>query len=118
MVSEDGSFNSFHMPNLDTREPKQLLMPWKLWGQQTIYRLNGKNISRMQIVLGAANKDGGAHVDERLTPEYAALRDGVVNIFFHMDEKEVGGPVPYGHLCDLRQMGHEILTTPQLLEFL
>lgn len=117
-ITDSGEAHFSHIPNLDEREPKRLLIPWKYWGKQVIYRLMGKNITRMQIVLGAANKDGGAHVDERLTSEYQAIRSGVVNVSVTIGDVETGGPVPDNHLSDLRQMGHEVLTTPQLLAML
>jgi hypothetical protein len=57
------------------------------------------------IVLSAANKDGGAHVDEKLTPEYEALaKDGAVGALVyestdHYREEQIGD----AHLVSLKQ---------------
>ena len=39
------------------------------WTQETVYRFGAFRIKRQDLVLHAANKDGGAHVDEKLAPE-------------------------------------------------
>ena len=53
------------------------LMPVADWWHQILIQ-PGPNtpITRRDIVLGAANKDGGAHVDAELTPEYSQLAKG------------------------------------------
>ena len=38
-----------------------------------LYSYPGTQVSRKDVVLVAADKDGGAHVDSALTPEYERL---------------------------------------------
>lgn len=77
-------------------------------------------IRRKDIILGATNKDGGAHVDAELSPDYEQLAaSGALRMY----EMEIGlsngetvrlPPLKDAHLIYLRQMGHEILQSPDL----
>src|SRR5687768_15612162 len=81
-------------------------MPVKGWWEQfVIARGPAFVLSRKIIVLTAANKDGGAHVDDELPEEYLQLIRGVY------EKISVGEPefVSDHHLLYLRQMGYEIL---------
>jgi hypothetical protein len=96
--------------------PINNLMPATAWWNQIIMTLNGMKITRKDIVLGAANKDGGAHVDQKLSPEYAALaRDGAIGTFTYGAEGEFTvGTFRDAHLVSLRQMAFEVLNSPEL----
>ena len=74
-------------------------------------------ITRKMIVLAGANKDGGSHVDAQLTAEYAALaKDGAVGSFvYETPDHKREEPIGDAHLVSLRQMGHELLHSPQLI---
>jgi hypothetical protein len=65
-------------------------------------------MSRAVIALTAANKDGGAHVDTELPPEYATLDEGV-----WVSSRD--GRIGDHHLLYLRQMGYEVLNSPKLV---
>lgn len=111
-------------------------LPAQEWWQQTVFvLLDGTRITRKDIALAAANKDGGAHVDPKLTSEYEAIsKPGALFAFYHRAEGVslgLGGSVihtsvdgsdvqavvgvPDTHLVSLRQMGHELLHSPELL---
>jgi hypothetical protein len=88
----------------------------------TLAESTGKNvvISRNDIILGAANKDGGAHVDELLAPDYEFLaqigayriNEGEIEL---ANGKVVQLPqVENIHLLHLRQMGYEVLHSPHI----
>jgi len=104
--------------------PIMELVPVREWWEQVVYVFskapaattegetdNTLRLSRKDIVLTATNKDGGAHVDAKLTPAYETLAAyGTVGSF----GMEVDGvwqvvPIKYAHLVSLRQMGFEIL---------
>ena len=90
--------------------------PWPAWWNEPLYRLNEKDVTRRDIVLDGANKDGGAHVDAKLTAEYQALKDGVFAIVnFSPDgvttETLIGG----SQYADLRQMAYEVLNSPEFI---
>jgi hypothetical protein len=110
-------------PSFDNT-PTMELLPLDEWWGQVVYvfdagedaqtdeeREKGFRLSRKDIVLTAANKDGGAHVDKKLTRAYERLTaDGAVGSF----GMEIGGevqvvPIKYAHLVSLRQIGFEVL---------
>jgi hypothetical protein len=74
-------------------------------------------LSRKDIVCIAANQDGGAHVDPQLDREYQALERGAELII--TDPREPN-PIPLrnAHLATLRQIGYEILNSPELTALL
>ncbi len=48
-------------------------MPVGDWWRQTLYVKGSVRLTRQDVVLAAADKDGGAHVDAKLTPNYESL---------------------------------------------
>jgi hypothetical protein len=79
--------------------------------------LDGHRISRSDLVRDAANKDGGAHVAEKLTARYRALSSsGSIGSFSSMnagvDSEHL---IENAHLISLRQLGFEVLNSPDLL---
>lgn len=91
------------------------------WWNQTIVVLprgSDRRVSRKDLVLAAANKDGGAHVDEKLTPQYEALkqRGGTLQFFVsRIDGVETKTEFEDIHAYLIRQMAYELLTSPALL---
>ena len=62
------------------------------------------------IVLAISNKDGGAHIDPELEPEYAKLsRENSLGRSMQKDGKWQGLETP--ELASVRQIGHEVLKT-------
>lgn len=84
--------------------------------------ITGKDwiIRRKNIILGAVNKDGGAHVDAELAPDYEQLAASGALRMFEMEIVLANGetvrlpPLKDAHLVFLRQMGHEVLQSPDL----
>lgn len=120
--SSDGTtrVDSFYPPLDDT--PHAYEMKFHEWWDQVVYVLPPKatRLRRRDIVLTAANKDGGAHFDENLTPGYEQLAapgtggrwvsvvDGVEQITDFIGT----------HFVCLRQMGYEVLHSSNLLALL
>jgi hypothetical protein len=106
-----------YYPQLGDGPPINTLVPVSEWWTQVVMVLNGVRISRKDIVLAAANKDGGAHVDAKLSAEYEALaRDGAVGSFvYQMEGSRTSAPIQNAHLVSLRQVGYELLHSPDLL---
>jgi hypothetical protein len=90
-------------------------LPVAKWWTQTVFVLDATTtVSRMGVVLSAADKDGGAHVDPKLTPEYERLViGGDLGCFTHEDGTQI--PVSGHHYVALRQVGYEVLSSPELL---
>jgi|SRR6267142_2175843 len=109
------------LPFLESSQFK-ISLPVNLWWSQTVYSNFRYKLSRRDIVLPAANKDGGAHVDRDLTPAYAALAEsGSLGIFGYGkrdDPARVEVPIENGHLGYLRAFGYELLSSRELLNLI
>ena len=93
-------------------------IPLAEWWDQVVYIFGEVRATRKSLVLAAANKDGGAHVDSSLTPEYETLMTTGERGWFHYSPTSMNNdfqPVMDTHLIYLRQMGFELLNSPELL---
>ncbi|RJG02777.1 hypothetical protein [Noviherbaspirillum sedimenti] len=113
-MSSDGKNDYF--PQLGDGPPISTFVPVPKWWEQVVMVFGGHRISRRDIVLAAANKDGGAHVDLKLTPQYEALaQDGSVGAFIYETQGKMNeAPIEDAHLVSLRQLGYEVLHSPEL----
>lgn len=105
-----------YIPSLDMSRVKKLV-PVSQWWDEVVFVIDTQtSLSRKEIVLAAANKDGGAHVDPRLPPEYEALsKDNAIRVFtFSDDGVKVPEPVDNVHFVAIRQMAYELLNSPEL----
>jgi hypothetical protein len=82
--------------------------PAPLWWTQMVMAYDGECLTRKEIVLVAANKDGGAHVDDELPAKYKRLVKG----YYQTEDGRFFAN--HNALC-LRQMGYEMLNSPKLL---
>jgi hypothetical protein len=98
-------------------------VPFEDWWKQVILIINGVKITRKSLVLDAANKDGGAHVDQALPASYEAMQ----STYHRTTIKDMGLPtqkaIPLGvfdstHLVALRQLGYEVLNSSQLVDLI
>ena len=93
------------------------MIPVAEWWNQIVWVIGpGTALCRCDIILDAANKDGGAHVDRQLTREYEILRHEIGFQFYvsKSDGTVEHGPIQDAHLVSLRQMGYEILHSSEL----
>ena len=116
-LRDDGSVEL--IPNLDTVPPGRM-MAVKDWWQQIVFALRtGESLTRSDIVLPAANQDGGAHVDKEVAPAYSALAtDGAGGTRYRVvgDRLELDNSSNL-HWVALRQMAYELLESRELWEF-
>ena len=108
-------------PNLDNFKPGvSSELPVEKWWNQTVRNLDATSkLTRKDIVLAAANKDGGAHVDSELTPDYKTLADeifGTITIRKGVDEHSIS--VKDMHLMTIRTIANELLKSPDFLNLL
>lgn len=117
-----------HQLNLSSPEPIRMLPllgdkfkelsieNW--WSNEPVFVHDAQKYSRRMIVLSAANKDGGAHVDEELEKYYEVLCAGEYSIGITGNLEYNGKPpFPQGvtqypknaHLALIRQFAHETL---------
>lgn len=140
-VTEDFRVTRRIEPILDDAAHPDVAVSVKDWWEMPVYvsrndgRLvmagsladtTGRNwiIRRKDIILGAANKDGGAHVDADLRPDYEQLAaSGALRMY----ETKIGlangetvrlPPLKDAHLIYLCTMGHEVLQSPDLYALL
>lgn len=67
-----------YLPQLEAL-PGARRKPFSEWWISPIVKgKGGVTLSRMQIVRAVTDQDGGAHVDPKITPTYAAFRSGEV----------------------------------------
>src|ERR1700738_765677 len=90
------------------------------WRHEPIFKYEDSTYPRSKIVLSAAEKDGGAHVDPELERYYEALRsgEGTLGITGNL---EYNGPPPFeqgvtqwaqdAHTALIRQFAHETLAS-------
>lgn len=106
LTSQGGNLS----PNFD-RTSNVSGKPVLTWWEQVVCASPTLRLTRKKIVLAAANKDGGAHVDD-LTQEYAELAAPG-----YLDQlTDLGGPFIDAHLVALRQMGYELLNSRALVQ--
>ena len=100
-------------PDLSTQFFDEL--PLEKWWRQPIWKLNeGTIITREDLILNAANTDGGAHVDPAVKDVYAAFAAPGAGGWYLRGTKR-GAVLEYSedaHLVALREIAHEVLQSP------
>ncbi len=111
-LGNDGSKRS--LPKLAPEHINEALAVDEWWNQ-VIHSWSGHPITRKTLVLGAANQDGGAHVDVDLQENYASSRDDGWRFGKRDDPTFVGDYVHDHHLVCIRQIAFELLNSPELI---
>ncbi|ELN0130410.1 hypothetical protein RY607_001030 [Raoultella planticola] len=110
-----------YIPSLGDGPPMQnKFLPLREWWNECVYVVErGNLITRLIIMIAAANNDGGAHVDEELEPLYASLAAdsslGTVEIINEHYEVISNYPIINAHHTALRQMAYEVLHSPEFI---
>jgi hypothetical protein len=106
LVIEKGEV--FYNARLDNQSP-DVMTPFVNWWNATVFSdKQNRQMSRKDVVLTAANQDGGAHVDGALRADYAALR--YENSLGWLTGQESPPSNDPGYAA-IRQIAHEILKT-------
>ena len=86
------------------------------WWEQPIFIRDKKAYTRKDIVLAAANKDGGAHVDNP-DAKLQALQEGFwIRTVTHADGTKKTEPLADNHFRMLRRFAEELLSSKELLK--
>jgi hypothetical protein len=101
---------SGHVARLDD-VPQSKKVEFDAWWNAPVFSdTHGQTLSRKDLVLTAANQDGGAHVDPELDEVYAKLtRDNSMGRF--VGKNGVLQPLEGPERAAIRQIAHEILKT-------
>lgn len=100
-------------PDYDAGEPKKTRFK-KWWSKPVFVDPLGNSLSRADLVLVAANQDGGAHVDPSLDGRYAAVAKK--NSLGWVDDSEGRDraiPIVGFEKAAIRQIAHEVFKTLQ-----
>ena len=91
--------------------PRSTVTSFESWWSGTVFRDNSRGtLSRKDLVLIAANQDGGAHVDPALNEVYARLsQDNAMGWSTSGPDGE--RPMPRPERAAIRQIAHETLKT-------
>jgi hypothetical protein len=85
------------------------------WWQQVVHVYNCECFSRGDVVLKAANEDGGAHVAPNPSPKTKQLRTGVGRLVTMMSNGTTSIlELDNTHFHLIRQFGYEVLHSPDL----
>lgn len=84
------------------------------WWNEVVMAQDG-HFSRKDIVLSAANQDGGAHVDANPNKKTIELKEGIGTLTIIKNGLEVTEELTDHHFPLLRQFGHEVLKCEELL---
>ena len=103
-----GSEGARYFPKLGDNPMFNHDLPVDDWWEETVFILDPETwVSRRDVVLNAADKDGGAHVDAALTPLYQRLvNSGDLGCF--VDKHGAETPITGHHYVALRQMGRRV----------
>ena len=86
--------------------------PFDDWWSRTVFsRPDGQVLARKDLVLTAANQDGGGHVDPSLDETYRSLARGDFLDWSRSDEKGIFVPMAGPERAAIRQIAHELLRT-------
>lgn len=85
-------------------------IPISEWWEEIIIGTNGAP-SRKDVILGAADKDGGAHVDSNLDEKTKSLIEGVGKFQVTHQGVTKSFPLSNHHFYLLRQFAHEVLNS-------
>jgi hypothetical protein len=105
-------------PKFNATPGSHRMVPFSAWWDgEVVYFGSGHKIKRNRLILDAANKDGGAHVDVRLPKDYEWMVTGT-DFSFAVQRPDGSRNVTwlaFPHLACLRQMAYEVFESPALL---
>jgi hypothetical protein len=103
-----------YVPPLDDLSPERINMLARFhdwWTERIIRTDDGIALDRRALVLGMANTDGGAHVDQALDEDYVRLRQMTGNVSSTIGDVPVGPFAGSLAHASMRQIAHEMQRT-------
>ncbi|MGH7990876.1 MAG: hypothetical protein ACREDS_11900, partial [Limisphaerales bacterium] len=93
--------------------PYKNYLPVEEWWNEIVHEVN-RRFSRRDIILAAANQDGGAHIDPHPNDETKLLRASVGTLTTTTSRGTQKIELTNPHFHVIRQFGFEILNSPDL----
>ena len=109
MMTSDGV-----KPPTSDWEMQSILVAENWWNEQ-IWLEGQFALSRKDIVLSAANQDGGAHLDSNPSEKTKKLKSGPT-MTVHINGKLLEGGMKNHHHPIIRQIAHEVLSSDALCQ--
>lgn len=88
------------------------------WLEMPVLYNGGQWLNRKDVLLAAANQDGGAHVDPKPGSNLRALKESWVSRSTHVNGVETTTSITDNHFPLLRAFGHEVLNSAELLNLI
>lgn len=105
-------------PALDDLTRREIIPFRRWWIKEPIILFHDTGVlNRRDLILAAANKDGGAHVDAALEPTYDKARLGgdiTIEIDFKNPPVTAVASAENVHFASLRQIGYEVLNSSEI----
>jgi tetratricopeptide (TPR) repeat protein len=86
------------------------------WLNEKILILNGERFSREDIIITAANKDGGTHVPKKLNQKAKLLKKSIGEYTIFENKRRITNELNNHHFFILRQLAYEVLNSRKLYE--
>ena len=104
---------NYIQPHLSRHNDSRFLS-FEDWWNEEILVLSRIPLSRRELVLNAANKNGGAHVDiDNLDDIYKKMESGDIDMHHVIGDTVI--PITVFWHTTMRQIGYELLNTPELV---
>lgn len=83
-------------------------LKFDIWWNNTVININGNALKRKDLILNAANKDGGAHIDAKLPNDYGITKKTNLILNIQGTETEFERNIVYASIA---QIGWELLNS-------
>jgi len=116
-----GAQSSYGPDLSDFKLNSSILLPLDKWLEQIVWPLSPEcQFTRKFLILTAANKDGGAHVDEQLPEEYKKLADETFGTITVKSQSKIyyEQDVVKMNLVAIRTIANELLKSPDFINLL
>lgn len=110
MLTSDGQ-----RPHLYTSRKKEEVFLCD-WLSEVVLVLEGENFTRENIIVTAANKDGGTHVPKKLNRKAKLLKKSFGQYTVYENKRAITNELNNHHFIILRQLAYEVLNSKPLYE--
>jgi len=86
------------------------------WLNEKIIVIDGIELSREDVIVTAANKDGGTHVPEKLNEKAKLLKKGIGCYTIYENGRAITRELTNHHFIILRQLAFEVLESKSIYE--
>ncbi len=103
-------------PILGNGKFSKLFSANKWWNE--VVMVQHQSFSRKDIILSAANQDGGAHVDSKPSKKTNELKNGIGTFTATVNGKKQTKQLVDHHFPMIRQFAYEVLNSPDLTKLI